>query len=99
MIHSYGGNGWAVVAAYPDEWVHAVYIGKAQVGHQFFLCWNKLLKLEKLRENQGTVDEPKWVTTDKNVPIHHTLLPKIEDIRAKLASGEYVVRNTRLVKA
>lgn len=99
MDHRYAGNGWAVVEAYPDDWVAAVYIGKATVGSQLFLCWNRLLSPEKLKENQGTIEQPRWVTTDRNKPIHHTLLSKLNEIRADLASGRKVIHNTRLVNA
>lgn len=103
LEHRFAGNGWAVVEICEDEWLRIASFfqdkqGNWKAASQFFLVWKKCLSLEKLRVNKGTVEQPEWITTDENIPIHHTLLPKIEDIRAKLASGEYVVRNTRLEK-
>lgn len=96
--HRHAGNGWAVVGSHDDGFLDIVFTGKGQVGSQIFHAWDKCLSLGKLCENKGTVKRPNWVTTDKNIPIHHTILEKIGDIRTKLESGQYVVKNTRLVK-
>lgn len=98
MQHRYAGNGWGVARAREDDWYDIIFLGKINPGSQIFAVWNKCLSLEKLRENHGTAMEPRWVTTDKNVPIHHTQMDKIKAIRNKLSSGEYVVKNTRLEK-
>lgn len=95
--HRYAGNNWAVVAVNPGEWMHLT--SAAKPGSQIFNCWSKIVKLEKRLENQGTPENPKWVKTDNNEPIHPSSLEKIQEIRAKLSSGQYVVKNTRLVKA
>lgn len=97
--HKYAGNGWAVVDRHPDEWSDCVYIGKGEVGHQFFRCWDKCLSLEKISENRGTPEKPQWVKTDNNTPIHHAILEKIKAIREKIASGKFKIENTRLVPA
>lgn len=44
--HRYAGNGWAVVAVYPQEWASVIYIGKGEVGNQAYSVWSKLLKSE-----------------------------------------------------
>lgn len=99
VTHPRGGNGLVVVEVYPDEWSRVASISKASIDSQFFLVWSKLLTLDKLKDNQGTIEQPRWVTTDKNIPIHHTLMDKIKEIRADLSSGRKIIQNTGLVNA
>jgi len=91
--HKYAGNGWAVVATYPDEWTSVAYIGKGVVT-QFFSAWTKLLKPET-KTIKG--DDGKWYKTNDPVLIEPVLLTKLQKIREDLASGKCVIRNTRLV--
>lgn len=97
--HRYGGNLWAVVDSNEGEWMDIVSVSQANISTQFFRVWSKCLAMEKLTKNEGTQEKPKWVKTDENIPIHHTLMDKVKDIRDKLASGKWKIKDTRLVKA
>lgn len=45
--HKHAGNGWAIVAVYPDEWCSLVALGKDSIGTQFFTAWTKKIKPDK----------------------------------------------------
>lgn len=98
--HRYAGNGWAIVQMLDNENCRlANYFqnkeGKWKVGNQLFLAWQKLLKPEPERK----LDEHKnFVLTGRNVALPLEVLEIIDSIRTKLASGKWVVKNTRLVE-
>lgn len=93
--HRYSGNGWAVVQVLEDENVRVVSAHNIKQNSQIFLAWNKCIKLEKKRDRD---ESGNWIVTDENVLIKDTHISVLNDLRTKLASGEYVVKDTRLVK-
>lgn len=97
--HRYGGNNWCVVANREEEWMDLINASEITPGTHIFHCWSRCVTVEKKLENIGTPENPKWVKSDKNVPIKPEILDKVNAIRKDLASGKKIIKNTRLVKA
>lgn len=96
--HHYAGNAWIVMEWCAEGWAR-ITSGFFKEENQMFLVWSKLLSPDTIRKNKGTPANPIWVDTGEAAMIHHTYLEKVNEIRDKLARGEWKIKNTRLVKA
>lgn len=84
FLHRYSGNSWAVIENYEDDWCRVANFFRDEKGD-----WKIANQLFLVWTRLLSVE----------TPIHRDLVDKIQGIRDKLKSGEYVVKNTRLEKA
>jgi len=95
LTHDHAGNGWVMVADYPEyDCCHVTMTGARPANGQVFLAWKPKLTISQSRTNHKDLTSPLV-----NVRIDNHTLPDLIRLRKALQEGRMEIVNTRIVPA
>ena len=83
LAHRHGGSGWIFIQDLGDNYVRVIGEGVKTLGRQAFLAYKPMLSVDTIQNKDTKLMEEK--------PIPKDLMPAVNTLREKLASGTLVV--------